>query len=134
MIIVILAGGSGTRFWPLSRLRHPKQLMSVLGGKSMLQRTVERVLPLAPERILVVTNRLQARESAEQLAYITNVPIEVIAEPVGRNTAPAVGLAAVLAVAPETVMAVLPADHVIPDGEEFCAVLRRGALAAGEEA
>ncbi len=132
MIIVILAGGSGTRFWPLSRLRHPKQLMSVLGGKSMLQRTVERVLPLAPERVLVITNRLQAQESAEQLAYITQVPIEVIAEPVGRNTAPAVGLAAFLAVAPETVMAVLPADHVIPDGEEFCAVLRRGAIAAGE--
>ncbi len=132
MIIVILAGGSGTRFWPLSRLRHPKQLMSVLGGKSMLQRTVERVLPLAPERILVLTNRLQAEESAAQLAYITQVPVEVIAEPVGRNTAPAVGLAARLALSPDTVLAVLPADHVIPDQEEFCALLRRGAVTAGE--
>ena len=132
MIIVILAGGSGTRFWPLSRLRHPKQLMSVLGGKSMLQRTVERVLPLKPERIVVITNRLQAQESAAQLAYITELPVEVIAEPVGRNTAPAVGLAARLALSPETVLAVLPADHVIPDQEEFCAVLRRGAVAAGE--
>ena len=132
MIIVILAGGSGTRFWPLSRVRHPKQLMSVLGGKSMLQRTVERGLPFNPERVMVITNRLQAEETAAQLAYITDVPVEVIAEPVGRNTAPAVGLAAWLAAAPETVMAVLPADHVIPDQEEFCGVLRRGADAAGE--
>jgi mannose-1-phosphate guanylyltransferase len=132
MIIVILAGGSGTRFWPLSRLRHPKQLMSVLGGKSMLQRTVERVLPLQPERIVVITNRLQAQESAAQLAHITQVPVEVVAEPVGRNTAPAVGLAARLAISPETVLAVLPADHVIPDQEEFCEVLRRGAATAKE--
>jgi mannose-1-phosphate guanylyltransferase len=131
MIIVILAGGSGTRFWPLSRVRHPKQLMSVLGGKSMLQRTVERVLPLKPERIMVITNQLQAEETAAQLAYLTEVPIEVIAEPVGRNTAPAVALAARLAAAtPEAVMVVLPADHVIPDEEQFCAVIRMGEIAA----
>jgi mannose-1-phosphate guanylyltransferase len=131
MIIVILAGGSGTRFWPLSRVRHPKQLMSVLGGKSMLQRTVERVLPLKPERIMVITNQLQAEETAAQLAYLTEVPIEVVAEPVGRNTAPAVGLAARLAAAtPEAVMVVLPADHVIPDEEQFCAVIRQGEIAA----
>ena len=133
MIIVILAGGSGTRFWPLSRTRHPKQLMSVLGGKSMLQRTVERVLPLKPERVMVITNRHQAEETADQLAYLTEIPLEVIAEPVGRNTAPAVGLAARLAAAtPETVMVVLPADHVIPDQESFCEVIRRGAAAAVE--
>ena len=132
MIIVILAGGSGTRFWPLSRVRSPKQLMSVLGGQSMLQRTVERVLPLKPERVLVVTNRLQAEETAAQLAYLTDVPVEVVAEPAGRNTAPAVGLAARLAVTPETVLAVLPADHVIPDQDDFCAILRQGAAAAGE--
>ena len=133
MIIVILAGGSGTRFWPLSRTRHPKQLMSVLGGKSMLQRTVERVLPLKPERVMVVTNRLQAEETVTQLASLTAVPIEVIAEPVGRNTAPAVGLAARLAAAtPEAVMAVLPADHVIPDEEQFREILRQGESAARE--
>ncbi|MDP2268095.1 MAG: sugar phosphate nucleotidyltransferase, partial [Deltaproteobacteria bacterium] len=55
MYIVILAGGAGTRFWPLSRRQRPKQLMSVFGGKSMLQRTVERVLPLHPQRILIIT-------------------------------------------------------------------------------
>jgi mannose-1-phosphate guanylyltransferase len=131
VIIVILAGGSGTRFWPLSRVRHPKQLMSVLGGKSMLQRTVERVLPLQPERVMVITNRLQAKETAAQLDYITDVPVEVIAEPVGRNTAPAVGLAArLVAATPEAVMVVLPADHVIPDEEQFCKTLRHGETAA----
>ena len=99
----------------------------------MLQRTVERVLPLKPERIMVVTNRLQAEETAAQLAYLTGVPIEVIAEPVGRNTAPAVGLAARLAAAtPEAVMAVLPADHVIPDAEQFCELLLQGETAARE--
>jgi mannose-1-phosphate guanylyltransferase len=105
--------------------------MSVLGGKSMLQRTVERVMPLKPERVMVITNRHQAEESAAQLAFLTEVPIEVIAEPVGRNTAPAVGLAARLAAAtPEAVLVVLPADHVIPDEEQFCEILRHGELAA----
>jgi mannose-1-phosphate guanylyltransferase len=105
--------------------------MSVLGGKSMLQRTVERVLPLKPERVMVVTNRLQSEETAAQLASLTEVPIEVVAEPVGRNTAPAVGLAARLVAAnPEVVMAVLPADHVIPDEVQFCEILRQGETAA----
>src|SRR5690242_20798940 len=94
MYVVILAGGSGTRFWPLSRNRTPKQLMSVFGGQSMLQRTVERVLPLKPKRILVVTNTLQAEETARQLAYVKDVHLDIIEEPVGRNTAPAIGLAA----------------------------------------
>ena len=70
MYIVILAGGSGTRFWPLSRKSTPKQLMSVFGGKSMLQRTVERVIPMRPKRVMVITNALQAAETRNQLAYI----------------------------------------------------------------
>ena len=82
MYVVILAGGSGTRFWPLSRTKTPKQLMSVFGGKSMLQRTVERVLPLAPKRILVVTNVAQAAGTALQLAEYKQLPIDVIQEPV----------------------------------------------------
>src|SRR5512137_2169181 len=93
MYIVIMAGGSGTRFWPLSRTRTPKQLMSVFGGKSMLQRTVERVLPLAPKRIMVITNVLQAEETARQVAAYTAIPVDIIVEPVGRNTAPAIALA-----------------------------------------
>ncbi len=121
MYIVVLAGGSGTRFWPLSRKSTPKQLMSVFGGKSMLQRTVERVLPLKPKRILVVTNALQAAETRNQLAYIEEVPVDVIEEPVGRNTAPAIGLAASIIARfdPDGVMAVLPADHYILDEDTF---------------
>src|SRR5512142_378280 len=117
MYAVILAGGSGTRFWPLSRTRTPKQLMSVFGGKSMLQRTVERVLPLQPKRVMVVTNALQAAETRNQLDYIKGVPVDVIEEPVGRNTAPAIGLAASMIARYDAdgIMAVLPADHFILD-------------------
>jgi mannose-1-phosphate guanylyltransferase len=121
MYIVILAGGSGTRFWPLSRKKTPKQLMSVFGGRSMLQRTVERVLTLKPERILVVTNALQAEETARQLAFVKGDVISIVEEPLARNTAPAIGLAAAIIERedPTAVMAVLPADHYIRDEEEF---------------
>lgn len=133
MYAVILAGGSGTRFWPLSRKKNPKQLMSVFGGKSMLQRTVERVLPLRPKRVLVVTNALQAEETARQLGeYHGECRIDIIAEPVGRNTAPAIGLAASIIARydPDGVMLVLPADHYITQEEKF----RQTVLRAGEAA
>ena len=115
MYIVILAGGSGTRFWPLSRAARPKQLISITGDRSMLQRTVERVLPLHPKRILIITNHLQAAETERQMLPYDSVPIDVIAEPAARNTAPAIGLAAALVSAydPSGIMAVLPADHFI---------------------
>jgi len=117
MYIVILAGGSGTRFWPLSRAALPKQLISITGDRTMLQRTVERVLPLKPKRILIITNRIQAAETERQLAHYRKIPIDVIAEPSARNTAPAIGLAATIIAAhdPEGVMVVLPADHFIKD-------------------
>ncbi|HEY6007581.1 MAG TPA: mannose-1-phosphate guanylyltransferase [Geobacteraceae bacterium] len=132
MYVVILAGGSGTRFWPLSRKTTPKQLMSVFGGKSMLQRTVERVLPLKPKRVIVVTNAAQATETAAQLSYLKPLHIDIIEEPVGRNTAPAIGLAASIIAShdPTGVMAVLPADHYISDEEGFCRVLASGREAA----
>lgn len=136
MYIVILAGGSGTRFWPLSRKSTPKQLMSVFGGKSMLQRTVERVLPMKPKRVMVVTNALQAAETRRQLEYITGVPVDVVEEPVGRNTAPAIGLAASIIARfdPDGIMAVLPADHYILDEETFRATLlkARGVAEGGD--
>ncbi len=115
MYIVILAGGSGTRFWPLSRAARPKQLISITGDRSMLQRTVERILPLNPKRILIITNQLQADETERQMQLYDSVPIDVIAEPAARNTAPAIGLAAALVAAhdPSGIMAVLPADHFI---------------------
>ncbi len=132
MNIVILAGGSGTRFWPLSRKKTPKQLMSVFGGKSMLQRTVERVLPLKPERIFVVTNALQAAETERQLTDFDSDAIYVVEEPLARNTAPAIGLAAAIIERqdPTSVMVVLPADHFIRDEEEFRAALLRAEAAA----
>jgi mannose-1-phosphate guanylyltransferase len=133
MYVVILAGGSGTRFWPLSRKRSPKQLISVFGGKSMLQRTVERVLPLKPKRILVVTNTLQAEESARQLKeYHRQARIDIIEEPLARNTAPAIGLAASIIARydPDGIMLTLPADHYIVNEEEFRATVQRGLEAA----
>jgi mannose-1-phosphate guanylyltransferase len=132
MYVVILAGGSGTRFWPLSRRRTPKQLMSVFGGKSMLQRTVERVLPLKPKRVMVITNADQAQETATQLASLKGLPLDIIAEPVGRNTAPAIGLAASIIAShdPTGMMVVLPADHYIGDEEEFRQTVSRGKEAA----
>lgn len=133
MYIVILAGGSGTRFWPLSRKSRPKQLISVLDGPTMLQRTVERVLPLNPKRVLVITNRLQAEETERQLAqYRSLTHIDVISEPVGRNTAPAIGLAAAIIAAhdPEGVMVVLPADHHILNDEALRKLLLDSARSA----
>jgi mannose-1-phosphate guanylyltransferase len=127
-----MAGGSGTRFWPLSRKKTPKQLLSVFGGKSMLQRTVERVLPLAPKRIMVVTNVEQAAETRRQLAGYQGCPLDIVAEPVGRNTAPAIALAAAIIGRhdPEATMVVLPADHFIRNEAEFCRVVAVAAAAA----
>jgi mannose-1-phosphate guanylyltransferase len=108
--------------------------MSVFGGRSMLQRTVERVLPLAPKRIMIVTNVHQAEETARQVAEYTSVPVDVVAEPVGRNTAPAIALAAriIRQYDPESTMVVLPADHYIRDEAEFCRIVRAAAEAAAE--
>jgi mannose-1-phosphate guanylyltransferase len=132
MYIVILAGGSGTRFWPLSRVARPKQLISITGDRTMLQRTVERVLPLKPKRILIITNTLQAEETERQLAHYRKTPIDIIAEPLARNTAPAIGLAATIIAAydPNGVMVVLPADHFIKDEEALRQTLLHAAHAA----
>jgi mannose-1-phosphate guanylyltransferase len=98
----------------------------------MLQRTVERVLPLNPKRILVITNQVQAEESELQLSGYRGVPIDVIAEPFARNTAPAIGLAAAIIAAhdPTGIMAVLPADHFIKDEEGLRDTLVKASHAA----
>ncbi|MBI5427195.1 MAG: mannose-1-phosphate guanylyltransferase/mannose-6-phosphate isomerase [Nitrospinae bacterium] len=127
MYAVILAGGSGTRFWPKSRELFPKQLITIAGAKTMLQNTVERILPLVPiENIFVVTNELHAVETCKQLAEYGFNPDRLIAEPAGRNTAPAIGLAAKILSrkTPEAVMGVFPADHVVEDGDSFLNALR----------
>ena len=122
--VIIMAGGKGERFWPVSREKTPKQLLSLLGGRSLLQQAVDRVLPLVPARnVLIITNDAQAPEVRKQLPKIPKA--NVIAEPAGRDTCAAVTLGAALVGTRSTtgVMAVLPADHVIPEGKKFQQVL-----------
>src|ERR1041385_4102936 len=122
--VIIMAGGRGERFWPVSRERTPKQLIKLLGGRSFLQQAVDRVLPLVPiKNVLIITNEAQAPEVRKQLPKLPKD--NVIAEPVGRDTCAAVTLGAALVGARSTtgVMAVLPADHVIPEEKKFQQVL-----------
>ncbi len=122
--VIIMAGGRGERFWPVSREKTPKQLLTLLGDQSFLQQAVERVLPLVPiENVLIITNTAQSAEVRRQLPRLPAA--NVIAEPVGRDTCAAVTLGASLVGARSTtgVMAVLPADHVIPEGRKFQQVL-----------
>lgn len=118
--VAILAGGSGTRLWPLSRSHRPKQLLSLIGERSLVQATVDRVAPLVPhERILVVTEASHADDLRGQLPEI---PAEnILVEPVRRGTAAAVGLAAV-AIGhrdPDATMASLHSDHAVRDADAF---------------
>src|SRR5579864_1248694 len=122
--VIIMAGGKGERFWPVSREKTPKQLITLFGERSFLQQAVERVLPLVPlKNILVITNEVQAPEVRKQLPKLPKD--NVIAEPTGRDTTAAVTLGAALVGARSTtgVMAVLPADHVIPEEKKFQQVL-----------
>jgi len=122
--VIIMAGGRGERFWPLSREKTPKQLLAILGKKSFLQEAVERVLPVVPlKNIFIITNEVQAPEVRKQLPKLPKG--NIVAEPMGRDTCAAVTLGAALVGARSTtgVMAVLPADHVIPDAKKFQQVL-----------
>jgi mannose-1-phosphate guanylyltransferase len=122
--VIIMAGGRGERFWPVSREKTPKQLLTLLGKKSFLQETVDRVLPLVPAKnIFVITNETQLPEVRKQLPKIPKA--NLIAEPIGRDTTAAVTLGAALVGARSTtgVMAVLPADHIIPEERKFQQVL-----------
>jgi len=117
---VILAGGSGTRFWPRSRRRRPKQAIAITGRRSMIQETVARLRRAFPaERIRVITNAVHAEAIREQLP---DIPAHlIVAEPVGRDTAAAVGLGAILVSSadPDAVMAVVTADHIVTPDDEF---------------
>ncbi len=125
MRAVILAGGSGTRLWPLSRRSMPKQFLPLAGERSLLRQTVARVRPLVGDDVVVVTAADTGFLAARQLEEEGIDPADrVLAEPVGRNTAPAIGFAALGAV-PDTVLLVLPSDHAIRDEDAF-----RRALAA----
>ncbi|EEF60184.1 mannose-1-phosphate guanylyltransferase [Pedosphaera parvula] len=122
--VIIMAGGKGERFWPVSRQKTPKQLITLLGKRSFLQQAVDRVLPLVPlKNIIIITNEVQAPTVRKQLPKLPKE--NIIAEPCGRDTCAAVTLGAAIVGARSTtaVMAVLPADHVIPEEKKFQQVL-----------
>ncbi|HTH53446.1 MAG TPA: sugar phosphate nucleotidyltransferase, partial [Edaphobacter sp.] len=124
---VILAGGSGTRFWPRSRRSKAKQVLALDGERTMIQQTVDRLLPVASaEDIWVITNDLLHDEIAQQLPNVK--PEHILSEPAARNTAPACALAAFLLErsAPETVIGIFPSDHVIKDGKRFAEIVQAG--------
>ena len=123
---VIMAGGSGTRFWPQSRKRTPKQLLRLAGSRTMIQQTADRCRGwVDPSRLWIVTNEVQAEAT---MAQLPEVPLgNVLREPAARNTAPCVGLAAIqiLEQDPDGIMFVMPADHVIQTEETFAAAARK---------
>lgn len=129
---VILAGGRGTRFWPRSRRRHPKQLMNFGDGRTLLQQTVDRLDPLIPlENVWVFTNQYLAKAVARQLPEVPRS--QIIAEPTQRNTAPCAGLAAELISAkdPEAILGVFPSDHAVLKPAAFRNIVRLAARHAG---
>ena len=131
---VILAGGSGTRFWPLSRRKRPKQLLDLLGGGTLLEQTASRIRSVIPaERTYVFTNGLLRGEVSRCLPGIPKD--QIVAEPAARNTAPSIGLAAheLLRRDPDALMVVLPSDHIIRKPAKFRQVLRAACRWAATE-
>lgn len=128
---VIMAGGSGTRFWPLSRQLFPKQLLKIIGDETLIQQTMRRVLISArPERVMISTNPAQAESIRVQLSeWKDALKDNFVLEPEGRNTAPAIALVALelLRRDPDAVMLVVPADHIVKGQRDFAAAV---ALAA----
>ncbi len=135
---VIIAGGSGTRFWPLSRKETPKQLLIIEGKETLIQSTVSRVSSVIPyERIFIVTNSDQSESIKLQLFALTGKTWSenLIVEPVPKNTAPAIGLAAVHLknLDPGAVMVILPSDHIIKSKQKFREAILLGARAAEKD-
>jgi mannose-1-phosphate guanylyltransferase len=131
---VIMAGGGGTRFWPWSRENRPKQLLPIFSPRAMIRETVERIEPLVPpERTLIVTTRSQARQLHREVPRIP--PENLLLEPVGKNTAPCLALAAVRVQrkSPEAVLIVLPADHYIGAPDKLLRTLQGAAEFASRE-
>ena len=133
MFAVIMAGGKGARFWPRSREKMPKHLLDISSERTMIRETVDRIRPLVPaERTLIVTGKSHAAEAIRQLPEIP--PENILIEPVGRNTAPCIGLAAlhILRRVPDAVMLVLPSDHRIGDEAAFLRIIQAAAGAASQ--
>lgn len=124
---VVLAGGSGTRFWPLSREKSPKQVLNIINANSLVENTINRILNLIPkENVRVVTNAKQQKLMKPLLPMLSDR--SYVLEPFPRNTAPCIGLAAMdlYKQDPNSIMVVLPSDHLIRDEEEFLRVITRG--------
>ncbi len=135
---VVLAGGSGTRFWPVSREAMPKQMLSIVGDQTLLQQTLSRIRPkVIPERTYIVTTQFQASEIKRQfiLEKGAEEAANLIIEPVGKNTAPAIGYAAVIIeqLDPGAIMLVLPADHHIADEGRFLKAIDAATEVAGKD-
>jgi mannose-1-phosphate guanylyltransferase len=133
LFAIIMAGGVGSRFWPRSKKKTPKQLLRIFGENTMIQNTVARMSELVPrENILIVTNDLQKPGVIEQLP---DIPVEnIIVEPFGRNTAACIGLASIIVQQrePDAVTFILPADHIITETENFVDTLKTAASFANE--
>ncbi|MFV1848680.1 mannose-1-phosphate guanylyltransferase/mannose-6-phosphate isomerase [Stenotrophomonas maltophilia] len=129
---VILSGGSGTRLWPLSREAYPKQFLPLAGELTMLQATWKRVAPIAARGPLVIANEEHRFVAAEQLQQVGAEPAAIILEPVGRNTAPAIAVAALEATRDggDALLLVLPSDHVITNEAAFRSAVQAAAGAA----
>ncbi|MGV6492661.1 mannose-1-phosphate guanylyltransferase/mannose-6-phosphate isomerase [Stenotrophomonas rhizophila] len=134
LLPVILSGGSGTRLWPLSREAYPKQFLALAGEQTMLQATWQRIAPIAGRAPLVVANEEHRFVAAEQLQQLGVQPLAILLEPVGRNTAPAIAVAALEATrdGDDALLLVLPSDHVIADEDAFRATVLRALPAARE--
>lgn len=134
MFALVMAGGVGKRFWPKSREKRPKQLLNIVGDRSLLQQTVDRLDSLLSiDQVFVVAKESQKDAILEHLPNLP--PSNLIAEPKGKNTAPCIGLGALFMerLDPEAVMVVLPADHLITEDERFVQALRVGAKVAAEQ-
>ena len=134
LVPVLLSGGVGSRLWPVSREGRPKQFLPMSGALSMLQSTCQRVDAAAPSPPIVVCNEEHRFLVAEQLREIGVSPQALVLEPEGRNTAPAIALAAfqALSVNSDSVLLVLPADHHMSDVDAFVAALAPATAAAAE--
>lgn len=125
--VVIMAGGVGSRFWPRSRKKSPKQLLNIFGKNTMIQETYFRVKDfVSPQNTFVITNKVQKALIEEQLPEIP--ARNIIAEPVGKNTAPCIGVAAKIInnISKDSVFITLPADHLIKDKDKFIDALNKG--------
>ncbi|MBL6829176.1 MAG: mannose-1-phosphate guanylyltransferase [Puniceicoccaceae bacterium] len=132
--VVIMAGGRGERFWPESRTARPKQLLPIVGEKAMLAQTIDRLAGLVPEEDVFVITNTEQRDAVLEVCPKLD-PNKVIGEPIGRDTAAAVGLATVLVRRedPEAVFAMLPADAMIRDAAGLCATLESAFAAAAAD-